>query len=120
MVTMDLDTWQKAKPLERLVLVTHEIVHSLQYTHMGVFKVNNFLIRYLGEYGTPGNYTVPDALAKTDLVDLDPVDDRYTLDQIAERVAKQVHDLYDNPNCPYKMDFVPSPSGGTTWKRVSK
>lgn len=121
MVTLDLDTWNKSNDLERLVLVTHEIVHSLQYTHMGWFKVNNFLWRYKDEYGQSDNYRVPDALAKTDLFDLDPVDGRYTLDQIAERVAHEVRELYDSPNCPYKMDFVPSPNGGpATWKRVSK
>ena len=120
MVTLDADTWNTSNDLERLVLVTHEIVHSLQYTHMGWFKVNNFLWRYKDEYGRDDNYRVPGALARLDLFDLDPVDDRYTLDQIAERVAHEVRELYDNPNCPYKMDFVPTPSGGTTLKRVSK
>ncbi len=50
--------------------------------------------RYIGEHGRPGNYGVPAALGAIPLSALDPVDKRFTLDQIGDRTTKEIDDLY--------------------------
>lgn len=50
--------------------------------------------RYAGESGRPDNYGVPPALEVIPLSALDPVDKRFTLDQIGDRTMKEIDDLY--------------------------
>lgn len=50
--------------------------------------------RYSGESGRPDNYGVPTDLAAIQLNDLDPVDKRFTLDQMGDRTMKEIDDLY--------------------------
>jgi len=113
MVTIDLDKWNKEGPLGKLELLTHEIVHSIQYEEFGWWMpVNKFLIRYAFEYGPDSNYIPPQKLLDMPLTDLNPLDRRFTLDQIAERVVKELHDVYVSPDCPVRVKLAPPPGGG--------
>jgi hypothetical protein len=53
------------------------------------------LLRYRGESKRADNYQMPQDLIETPLEEMDVVDPSYTLDQMAERTAKEVDDLYD-------------------------
>lgn len=76
--------WDAMSPRERIELMAHEITHSAQYDKLGYV---GFLNRYRKETGRSDNYIVPPELANTPIEEVDLTDPRYTLDQIAERVA---------------------------------
>jgi hypothetical protein len=82
----DFGTGNTATFEAQLRLLAHEITHSVQYTRVGFFP---FLVRYLREWraskGDP--YGVPPALAGISLREVDPIDSRFYLDQIADRFA---------------------------------
>jgi RHS repeat-associated protein len=94
-VVLNEDKWDNMTPRQRVKLIAHEIVHSVQYARYGNtsfinFSATRFLWRYRKEYGTAGNYIVPTALANMGIGSIDPIDKNFTLDQIAERIADEV------------------------------
>ncbi len=82
--------WITLSPTEQLELIAHEALHSVQYAHLGRFSIFRFPIRYRKEFGTEGNYDPPPALEGMPLEDFDPLDKRYTFDQLAEKVSHEV------------------------------
>ena len=73
----------------QLRLLAHEMTHSVQYARIGLPR---FIVRYLGEWRKSGGnpYGVPAALAAIPLASLDPIDGRFYLDQISDRVAAEL------------------------------
>jgi hypothetical protein len=62
-----------------------------QYAALGRPAIARFLVRYLPEYHLRrDNYALPPELAATPLGEVDVLDRRYTLDQIAERFRHEV------------------------------
>lgn len=53
----------------------------------------SLLWRYKGEFKRDDNYNPPQELLDTKLEDVDPIDKKYTLDQISERTAAEVNNL---------------------------
>ena len=63
---------------------------ALQYSELGggLVEAVRFLWRYVPDYfGNPRNYQIPDSLAILPLAQVDILDSRYTLDQIANWAA---------------------------------
>jgi hypothetical protein len=71
-------------------LLAHEMTHAVQYGRIGVAR---FLVRYLDEWHRSNSnpYGVPGELVAIPLASLDPVDPRFYLDQLADRVATELH-----------------------------
>lgn len=92
-VTLNKDTWSAKTGLQRLGLLAHEMTHSLQYSELGggLIGASRFLWRYVPEYyGNPHNYDVPASLAILPMSQVDVLEPRYTLDQIANKAASGV------------------------------
>jgi hypothetical protein len=83
-ITVNRNTWEGKGSVWRLGLLAHEVTHSVQYARLGYA---GFLTRYGPEWFRDRNYHVPPTLEAILLRLLDPVDRRFTLDQIANRVA---------------------------------
>jgi hypothetical protein len=90
-VTINREAWGSMSGLRRLELIAHEAAHSVQYERLGTA---GFLSRYVSEYQRPDNYSVPRALEATSFGRVNIVDPRFTLDQLAERVAAEVATRY--------------------------
>lgn len=87
-ITIDRRRWAAMDSGRQLSLLAHELVHVAQYAALGRVGWARFLARYVPEYFLRAdNYRVPQALRETPLRALDPLDPRFTLDQIAERFA---------------------------------
>jgi hypothetical protein len=71
------------------VLMAHELVHSVQFKALGALNV---LGRYNTEYWRKDNYIQPKELENIPIQQLNVVDPRFTLDQIAERVKTALQD----------------------------
>jgi hypothetical protein len=69
---------------EQLRLLAHEMTHSVQYKLLGWVS---FLLRYKREWSrSNGNpYGVPQPLEEIPIGEVDPVDPRFYLDQLADR-----------------------------------
>jgi RHS repeat-associated protein len=117
LVTLDRASWGSSSALGKLLVATHEMTHSVQYDELGVFGATRFLARYGREYNPDSNYVPPDELVATDLDDLDPTTTDYTLDQIAERVSKEVRELYEAPNCPFRVRTTTGADGSPRLER---
>jgi hypothetical protein len=91
-VTINPGVWGRTSGLGRLELVAHEATHSVQYQQLGYV---GFLRRYIGEYNTGSNYVVPGELKGTSMSAVNPIDSRFTLDQLAERSALEVRWRYE-------------------------
>lgn len=83
-VIINADKWATYNLWAQLETLAHEATHSLQYTHINRVE---FWLRYRVEFNDPANYDVPIDLWKIKMSELDPVDIRFTLDQIADRVG---------------------------------
>jgi len=87
-IHIDRDSWRKADatPIKRMMILTHEITHSVQYDRLGYWKAR---LRFASErlkYGSEGVYEVPGSLDRLKLDKIDPVDTRFTLESIARRM----------------------------------
>jgi hypothetical protein len=85
-ITINWTQWQGLTPLGKLQLLAHEATHALQYKLMGSAA---FLTRYNSEHDRPDNYAW-----SGDPMPKDPMDPRYTLDQIGRSVEKEVERRY--------------------------
>jgi hypothetical protein len=88
-VFINTDTWNRwqSSPDDQLFLLAHEITHSVQWALAG--KVD-FITRYLPEETTFGEYDQyhePQSLTTTDTSAINVLDQRYTLDELADTVA---------------------------------
>ena len=82
--------WKYARPHQRMRTLAHELTHSVQYEKLGF---SGFLSRYYDSdefWRGRDNYRVPSDLAAIPMGALNVVDPRFTLDQIAERVASEL------------------------------
>jgi hypothetical protein len=85
-VVINQQHWGSLSGLGRLELVGHEATHTAQYARLGTA---GFLSRYAGEYGRPGNYDWPGGPMPSN-----PIDSRFTLDQIATRTELEIRARY--------------------------
>jgi hypothetical protein len=88
-IIINRSDWERRSPLEKLQLLAHEVTHVLQYKMLGTVE---FLRRYKAEFDSGGNYEWPGGP-----VPKDPVDPRFTLDQIGVSMEKEVKRRYGAP-----------------------
>lgn len=102
-VFIDTATWAKSTPTKRMRLLAHELTHVAQYYMLSAmptidsFGFLRFDTRYaldvITHRGNGGreNYSMPGSLRNMTFSRVFLLDPRYTLDQLAERVAAEVN-----------------------------
>ena len=96
-VTIRSPFWRRISSLKQLQLVAHEATHSAQFVRLGKWGLWWRRLSEAVRYGPNGAYDVSDALANTQLGDLNVVDPRFTLESIATRVEDFVPVLRSAP-----------------------
>jgi hypothetical protein len=90
-VTLSARRWMALDARRQLALLAHELTHVAQYDALGRGGIPRFLVRYFPEYHlNPDTYRLPTELAALPLPQVDLLDRRYTLDQIAQRFSHEV------------------------------
>jgi hypothetical protein len=84
-VTLNEGVWRTLDARQQLGLLAHEIAHSVQYRERGTPR---FLVRYVME---GRKYGVPSQLDAIPISNLNPVDPRFALDQLADRVEAEFY-----------------------------
>ena len=85
-IHIDRDYWRKAKPLKQMMILTHEITHSVQFDRLGYWKARMRFAAEKVKYGSDGVYDIPGELDRLKLNQINPIDSRFTLESIGARM----------------------------------